>query len=223
MRARLSVIVPVLDAAPDLPNLLAGLMEGVEAGLIRELILSDGGSSDATAAIAEDVGALWCVGPPSRGGQLARGAAMAKGDWLFFLHADSMLPRGWSAAVLAQMDDGRPGYARLGFADGGLRGRIVSGWANLRARAFALPYGDQGLLISRGDYDAVGGFEDIPLMEDVAMSRALGRRLAMMPITLRTGAARYKKRGWFRQGARNLSLLLRYLAGACPEDLRRRY
>ncbi|SEK68031.1 transferase 2, rSAM/selenodomain-associated [Roseovarius nanhaiticus] len=223
MRARVSIIVPVLNSEAELPRLLPGLMEGVEAGLIRELILSDGGSSDATAEIAEEVGALWVTGPPTRGGQLARGAASAGGDWLMFLHADSQLPRGWSEAVLAQMADGRPGYARLAFDAGGLSARIVAGWANLRARLFALPYGDQGLLIARSDYDAVGGYPDIPLMEDVAMARALGRRLRQMPFTIRTGAGRYLRDGWLRRGARNLSLLLRYLGGADPEALRRRY
>ncbi len=223
MRAKLSVIVPVLDAEAGLPTLLAGLIEGVEAGLIRELILTDGGSVDATAEIAEEVGALWCAGPPSRGGQLLRGAALAGGDWLLFLHADSALPRGWVQAVLAQMADGRPGYFRLAFDGRGLPGRIVAGWANLRSRALRLPYGDQGLLISRAEYDAVGGYRDIPLMEDVAMARALGRRLTAMPALLCTSAARYRQQGWLRRGGRNLALLLRYLAGADPEDLRRRY
>ncbi|MFX0544994.1 TIGR04283 family arsenosugar biosynthesis glycosyltransferase [Roseovarius sp. S1116L3] len=223
MRARLSVIVPTLNAEPGLPALLAGLMEGVEAGLIRELIVSDGGSSDATATIAEEVGALWCAGPPSRGGQLRRGAALAGGDWLLFLHADSMLPQGWTQAVLAQMEDGRPGHFRLAFADGGLAGRIVAGWANLRARLFSLPYGDQGLLIAKDDYDVAGGYPDIPLMEDVAIARVLGRRLSMMPATICTSAARYRRDGWLRRGARNLALLLRYLAGADPHDLHRRY
>ncbi|WP_281966909.1 TIGR04283 family arsenosugar biosynthesis glycosyltransferase [Roseovarius nanhaiticus] len=223
MRARLSIIVPVLNSEAELPGLLPGLMEGVEAGLVREFILSDGGSSDATATIAEEVGALWVAGPPSRGGQLARGAARAGGDWLMFLHADSQLPRGWSDRVLAQMADGRPGHARLAFDAEGLPARVVAGWANLRARLFALPYGDQGLLIARSDYDAVGGYPDIPLMEDVAMARALGRRLRQMPFTIRTGAGRYLRDGWLRRGARNLSLLLRYLAGASPEALRRRY
>ncbi len=223
MRARLSVIVPVLDAEAALPTLLAGLMEGVETGLIREVILSDGGSRDATAEIAEEVGALWCAGPASRGGQLRRGVQMAGGDWLMILHADSALPRGWTRAVQDQMADGRPGYFQLAFSGGGLPGRIVAGWANLRSRIFHLPYGDQGLLISRADYDAVGGYRDIPLMEDVAMARALGGRLCLMPMPLRTSAARYQSEGWLRRGARNLTLLLRYLAGAAPEDLRKRY
>ncbi len=215
--------MPTRDAAVRLPVLLSGLMEGVESGLIRELIVSDGGSGDATARIAEEAGALWCEGPPSRGGQLRRGAELAGGEWLLFLHADTGLPVGWSGAVLTQMSDGRPGYFRLAFDARGLAPWLVAGWANLRSRLFHLPYGDQGLLISRIDYDAVGGYLDIPLMEDVAMARRLGARLSVMPLTVLTSATRYRREGWLRRGARNLSLLLRYLAGADPEDLRRRY
>ncbi len=217
------MIVPTRDAANGLPVLLSGLMEGVEAGLIRELIVSDGGSGDATARIAEGAGAIWCEGPPSRGGQLRRGVALAGGEWLLFLHADTGLPVGWSEAVVAQMGDGRPAYFRLAFDAQGLAPGLVAGWANLRSRLFHLPYGDQGLLISRSDYDAVGGYPDTPLMEDVAIARRLGARLRMMPLTVRTSASRYRQDGWLRRGARNLSLLLRYLAGADPEDLRRRY
>lgn len=223
MRARLSVIVPTLNGASALPALLGDLIEGLESGLIRELIISDGGSTDATLQIADDVGALLCEGPPSRGGQLRRGAGIAQGDWLLFLHVDTRLPPGWTGSVTAQMEDGRPGYFRLAFDACGMAPRIVAGWANLRSRMLNLPYGDQGLLIARTEYDAAGGFDDIPLMEDVAIAQLLGRRLCMMPHALRTGAVRYAEGGWARRGARNLWLLARYLAGADPEDLHRRY
>ena len=223
MRARLSVIVPVLNSAAELPALLGSLMEGLKTGLIRELILSDGGSTDATPRIAEEAGATWLIGPASRGGQLCRGAAAAGGDWLLFLHSDTVLPAGWTRAAEAQIADGRPGCFRLSFDAQGAAPRLVAGWANLRSRMFGLPYGDQGLLISRAEYDAAGGYPDIPLMEDVALARRLGRRLTMMPLAVRTSAARYRREGWVRRGGRNLWLLTRYLSGADPEALRKRY
>ena len=223
MRAALSVIIPTLNAAQGLPACLAALIEGLEAGLIRELILSDGGSGDATLQIADAVGAVIVQGAPSRGGQLRRGAQVAGGEWLLFLHADTVLPAGWTAAVRAQMDRGAPAAFRLSYDAAGVMPQIVSGWANLRSRYLGLPYGDQGLLVSRADYDATGGYPDIPLMEDVAMARALRGRIALLPLSVTTSAARYRRGGWLRRGTRNLILLIRYLCGADPARLAARY
>jgi len=223
MRAELSVVIPTLNAETGLPGCLASLMEGVEAGLIRELVISDGGSHDATLQIADEVGAHLVAGPPSRGGQLRRGVAETHGDWVLVIHSDSILPQGWSEAVMDQMQKAAPAYFRLRFDARGLAARWVASWANLRARYLGLPYGDQGLLIARQDYDAVGGYPDQPLMEDVALARALGRRLQMLPLTLTTSADKYQRDGWLRRGARNLGLLTRYLLGADPDRLARRY
>ena len=223
MRAPLSVVIPTINAADDLPGCLATLVEGLDSGLIRELIVTDGGSTDPTMELADKVGAEIVTGPPSRGGQLRRGAAAAQGTWLLVLHADSHLPQGWSAAVQAQMATGQPAIFRLRFDAEGLAPRMVARWANLRTRVFGLPYGDQGLLISKADYDAAGGFPDIPLMEDVAMARALRGRLRLLPLAVTTSAAKYQRDGWTRRGARNLGLLIRYLMGADPTQLARRY
>src|SRR6056297_428884 len=223
MRAKLSVVMPTLNATQGLARSLPALAEGLDAGLIRELIISDGGSTDPTLTIADEAGALVVSGPASRGGQLRRGADAATGEWLLFLHADTVLPPGWAEMVQDQISTGRPAYFRMRFDAAGLAPSLIAGWANLRARRFHLPYGDQGLLISRAEYDAVGGFRDIPLMEDVAMARALGARLQGLPGYVTTSADRYRRDGWMRRGARNLSLLLRYLMGADPERLARRY
>ncbi|EAP77735.1 TIGR04283 family arsenosugar biosynthesis glycosyltransferase [Roseovarius nubinhibens] len=222
MRAKLTVIIPTLNAEATLPVCLAALFEGVEAGLIRELLISDGGSGDATAQIADEVGAELVTGTASRGGQLRRGAAMARGEWLLILHADTRLAPGWSAAVAAAMAAGRPGYFKLRFDAPGLAPRLVAGWANLRARLFGLPYGDQGLLISRRAYEAAGGYPDIPLMEDVALVRKLPR-LTRIEAEALTGAEKYLRDGWLRRGAGNLWRLTRYLLGADPNRLARKY
>ncbi len=224
MPAKISIIVPTLNAAATLPRCLEALIEGLAEGLIRELIVSDGGSDDATLAIAEAAGAETLQGPASRGGQLRRGCATAKGDWLLILHADTVLAPGWAQMVAEHIDGAGGGAAwfRLEFAATGLMPRIVAGWANLRAGLFGLPYGDQGLLVSQADYLRAGGYPDQPLMEDVALVRALGR-LSGLAVTARTSAARYQRDGWLRRGAGNLWTLARYFAGTDPEELATRY
>ncbi|MEM6727961.1 MAG: TIGR04283 family arsenosugar biosynthesis glycosyltransferase [Pseudomonadota bacterium] len=221
MPAPLSIVIPTRNAARDLPGALGSLMEGLEAGMIRELIVSDGGSDDATLAIAEAAGADVLEGAPGRGGQLGRGAEAARAPWLLFLHADTQLAPGWPEAVARHIESGTPGYFWLRFRAPGLGARQTERWANLRSRVFGLPFGDQGLLISRGDYEAAGGFDDLPLMEDVA----LARRLTLRPIhhVATTAPDRYLAQGWYRRGAKNLLTLARYFLGASPAVLARKY
>ncbi len=223
MRAPLSVIVPTLNAEKTLPGCLETLMEGVKSGIIREVLISDGGSSDATLKIAKDAGCEVLTGPASRGGQLRRGADHAQGAWLWFVHADSRLSEGWCIAVISHMSQETAGYGRLKFDDTGFAARWVAGWANLRSRFLGLPYGDQSLLIPRTLYQNVGGFVDQPLMEDVAMARALRGKLHPLDISIQTSASRYQRAGWVRRGSKNLTLLIRYLLGASPETLAKSY
>lgn len=225
MQAPLSIVIPTLNAAPLLAATTSALMEGVEMGLVCELVLSDGGSTDETEQAARELGAVWVRGPRGRGGQLARGAAQTSAPWLLFLHADTRLASGWAGAVLDHMNEApeMAAYFRLTFRSRAPAARRVAAWANWRSRVFGLPYGDQGLLISRALYDAVGGYADQPLMEDVAIARALAGRLVALPVDARTSAARYEAEGWLRRGGRNLATLLRYRMGAHPETLARRY
>ena len=220
MPAPISVIIPTLNAATSLPGTVASLMEGVEAGLIRELVVTDGGSTDATRAVADEIGAVLVEGPASRGGQLRRGCDAARGDWLFVLHADTQLAAGWTEAGVRHMACRDAGWGRLRFDRGG---RIVAGWANLRSRVFGLPYGDQGLLVPRSLYRDVGGYPDQPLMEDVALARALRGRLRPLGVEAVTSSEKYRRQGWVRRGARNLWTLLRYSFGVSPARLAEGY
>jgi len=223
MRAPLSVIIPTLNAQDGLTRCLEALMEGLEAGLIRELIVTDGGSTDGTGALAQAWGAQVLQGPPSRGGQLRRGCAVAQGDWLLILHADSILQPGWAEAVHRHIViSPKAGWCKLRFDTGGVAAALVAGWANLRSTA-GLPYGDQGLLVSRVLYDEVGGYVDQPLMEDVALARALKGQLAPLGATVVTSAAKYQRKGWLRQGAGNLWTLVRYATGRDVEQLAKSY
>ncbi|MEM9989096.1 MAG: TIGR04283 family arsenosugar biosynthesis glycosyltransferase, partial [Pseudomonadota bacterium] len=166
----ISVIIPTLNAASSLPRTLASLLDANQHGVIREVIISDGGSVDQTKEVAHHAGATLIEGPKGRGSQLARGAAAAKGEWLLFLHADTQLEKGWQDEAMAFCQAScrrRAAVFRLQFDEKGWRPFLVAMGANFRARFLRLPYGDQGLLISRAHYDHSGGFADMPLMEDV--------------------------------------------------------
>ena len=223
MRAPISVVIPTLNAGEALPNCLNSLAEGLHAGLIRELVVSDGGSTDATLAVAEGAGAIVVQGASSRGGQLKRGVAATAGEWVLVVHADTALSPGWADTVDRVLL--RPGayYFRLRFDVSGFAPRWVAGWANLRSSLFRLPYGDQCLLLPRSLYDRVGGYRDIPLMEDVALVRALRADLHSLPADAITSSEKYRRQGWLRRGARNLWTLTRYFAGRDPGALAAAY
>ncbi|MEM7423059.1 MAG: TIGR04283 family arsenosugar biosynthesis glycosyltransferase [Pseudomonadota bacterium] len=226
MTAPVSVIIPVLNAAERLGPCLGILGEALFDGLICEVILADGGSSDGIAVVAEETGAHLVVSAPGRGTQMAAGARTARGTWLLFLHADTCPGPTWATAVRSHISahPDRAGYFGHAFDDSSVAARIVSGWANTRSALFGLPYGDQGLLIRRRVYEEAGGFPEIPLMEDVALVRTLGRRrLRRLGEIAVTSADRYRSEGWLRRGGRNLGTLARFLTGADPAGLARRY
>ena len=225
MRAPLSVIIPTLNSTEVLGPTAASLMEGVDAGVVRELVISDGGSSDAIARVAEDLGAVFVGGQRGRGSQLAAGARAANGSWMLFMHADTQIEAGWSSIVRSHMSSSPElaGYFRLRFRSSGVAPRLVAAWANFRSRKLGLPYGDQCLLISRNHYDRIGGYSDIPLMEDVEMVRRLEGKLRMLDCDALTSASRYLEEGWFQRGSRNLTTLAKYLLGASPESLVKGY
>lgn len=222
MRAPISVVIPTLNAADGLPACLAALVEGLEAGLIREVILSDGGSTDATMAVAQAWGAEVVQGAPSRGKQLKDGCAAAQGDWLLVVHADSILQPGWSLAAMKHMQSRKAGWFQLQFDAKGLAAKIVAGWANMRSR-WGLPYGDQGVLLPKTLYAQCGGYLDQPLMEDVALARRLSKHLAPIDAVIVTSAAKYQAQGWGRRGLRNLWTLIRYFCGVAPAKLAAAY
>jgi rSAM/selenodomain-associated transferase 2 len=222
---QISVVIPTLDAAEDLPQALAPL---AGSRRIREIIVSDGGSRDDTMTIAGGEGARVVAGPPGRGTQLAAGAAVASGEWLLFLHADCRVMAGWEHAVAAFLAapaaSDRAGYFALALDDPDPAARRLERLVAWRCRALALPYGDQGLLIARSLYDAVGGFAAIPLMEDVDLVRRLGRqRLAPIGATVISSARRYRGAGYVRRPLRNLFCLSLYLAGVPPRRIARLY
>ncbi len=161
---------------------------------------------------------------PRAAGNCGAGSPARAGDWLLVLHADTVLSRGWTEAVRAHLETPeQAGWFRLAFDQQGPAAWAVAGWANLRSRLLGLPYGDQGLLVHRDLYAAVGGYPDQPLMEDVALARRLRGRLSALDAVAVTSAAKYRRQGWLRRGGRNLWTLLRYAAGTPPERLAAAY
>lgn len=224
MSAPFSIIIPTLNAGAELPETLNSLLPGLAQGLIAELIISDGGSEDDTLQIAKDAGAVVVSGGNGRGEQLKRGADIAKADWLIFLHADTHLPEVWPGALGVHIAGTSEAAAfKLTFRSKSLMAKFTAWWANMRSHIFGLPYGDQGLVISRRLYDEVGGFSSQPLMEDVDMSLKLRNNLKLLDEYVSTSASRYEDQGWIIRGTGNLWTLLRYWLGVPPEKLAKRY
>ncbi len=220
----LSIVIPTLNEAARLPATLAALGGGPQ----MEIVISDGGSEDGTVALAQEAGARIVAGSRGRGAQLAAGAAAAAGDRLLFLHADTRLGAGWQSGADAFVADPRnrqrAGYARFRLDDPDPRARTLEARVAWRCRRFGLPYGDQGLLIGRDFYRALGGYRPIPLFEDVDLVRRIGRRrLVPLDIDAITGADRFVRAGYRRRSAANLILLSLYFFGVPPAWLARLY
>ena len=223
MSQKLSVVIPTLNTQHVLPSTLESLMEGVFAGVIGDLVIVDGGSTDATINIAKELGATFLATKPSRGEQIFAGVSACKCDWVLILHADSRLSQGWAELIPAAPDPEQAYYFKMQFDAVGFAAWWVAKWANLRSKIFALPYGDQGILIHKNLLASLGDYPTAPLMEDVILARKLGRRLTALPITITTSAEKYIAQGWLRRGVRNLTLLFQFMLGTTPEALYKKY
>lgn len=227
----ISIIIPTLNAEDSLAATLTALVPAVVDGILREVIVVDGGSSDRTLRIAEAAGVEVVRAASGRGQQLAAGARAARGSWLLFLHADTVLETGWeseAATFMERVDIGqRPTSAaafRLALDDLGFKPRMVEAGVSLRCTLFRLPYGDQGLLLPASLYRRIGGYRDLAIMEDVDIVRRLGRqRLVVFRSRALTSAMRYKRDGYFMRVGRNLACLTLYFLRASPRRIARLY
>jgi rSAM/selenodomain-associated transferase 2 len=226
----LTVVIPTLNAASRLPLCLEALVAPAVSGLVTEVIVVDGGSEDDSVAIADGFGATVLTAPPGRGGQLKKGAEAARGDWLLFLHADTVLEPGWADEALGLIKKNiyAAGVFTLAFDARGLAPRLVAGGAMIRTMALKSPYGDQGLLISCACYQEIGGYHDIPLFEDVDIVQRLIRVKEPMALHIFrskavTSTERYRRQGYLRRVVKNAILLARFHMGASPEKLAAEY
>jgi rSAM/selenodomain-associated transferase 2 len=216
-----SVVIPTLNAAETLPATLAALGAA-------EVVVADGGSSDATVELAGAAAASVVRSPTGRGPQLAAGAEAANGQWLLFLHADTVPTGDWLAQVTAFVTDPANGERAAAFRFAidmpGAGARRLERWVAWRCRVLALPYGDQALLIGKEFYREIGGYRALPLMEDVDLVRRIGRaRLVLLDATMFTSGRRYRQSGLARRGLRNLACLGLYFLGLPPRLIARLY
>lgn len=218
MAPLVSLVVPVLGDTPAVARLLRGSRPDPRV----ETLVVDGGADPKLDDLTNgrpDVRVLRCR--PGRGHQMNAGAAAASGHWLLFLHADSVLPPEWLSALPEAGSPVVGGWFRFALDDPAWQARWLERAVAWRVRLLRLPYGDQGYFVTRTLFHALGGFDDIPLMEDVAFVRRLVRAgpVIELPLPLVTSARRWRADGWLRRSARNLVLVSLYFAGVRPARL----
>lgn len=214
---KLSVVVPTLNEELFLATTLEAIPKNAE------VIVSDGGSVDETVAIAKRRGARVISGDRGRARQMNRGAETAAGDVLLFLHADCALgPKAMSQIQVALRDAAVVG----GSFPMSIRGaswslRLIAATANARARFLKMPYGDQAIFVRRREFDAIGGFPEIPFLEDVALVRSLKRhgKLVCLNETVTTGARHWERLGPVTTTLLNWTMVTLYLLGVPPDKL----
>jgi rSAM/selenodomain-associated transferase 2 len=222
-----SLVVPVADDQAAAERLLPQIRPDPRV----EVILADGGGNPRLATIVrsrEDVRLVHS--PRGRARQMNAGAAAAHGDWLIFVHADSTLPTGWldifiDATTVSEAAGICGGWFRFALDDPAWQARVVESGVRWRVRRFRLPYGDQGLFVRRHIFNALGGYRELPLMEDVEFVRRLVAAGAVveLPVAIVTSARRWRADGWLRRSLLNITLVLLYFAGVNPERLARWY
>ena len=214
---KLSVILPTLNEERALPQALASVPPGAE------VIVADGQSVDRTREVAARHGARVINGEPGRGAQMNRGAKQAGGDTLLFLHADCALGPGAGPAIEKALSDGRVvgGSFRLRIQPGGIALALVSLGSDLRARWLRLPYGDQALFVRRRTFDELGGYREIPIMEDVELVKRLRKRgrLKHLSANVTTSPRHWQRLGPVLTTLLNWFAVAAFTLGAPPSRL----
>jgi rSAM/selenodomain-associated transferase 2 len=227
MSPLVSVIIPVL-ADRDMAR---AVIDQIPVDLRVEVIVAEAGQAPGPGPLSHGRTDVKLIPTrPGRGSQMNAGAEIARGEWLFFVHADSGLPAGWldlfEATVRARSGpEVVGGWFQFALDDPAWQARLIERGVAWRVRFLRLPYGDQGLFVRRRTFVALGGYRDIALMEDVELVRRLvdAGPVVEVPRPITTSARRWRRDGWFRRSARNLTLLSLYFCGVPPRVLARWY
>ena len=222
---RLSIVIPVLNEADGIAFFLDSLQSMRHAG--HELIVVDGGSSDATLQHAAPLADRIIRSPRGRAQQMNAGAAVASGEVILFLHADSIFPVGGAAAIAEALGASGRGWGRFNIRLTGDRFlfRTIEWFMNMRSRLTGIATGDQGIFVERQFFESIGGFPAIPLMEDIALSARLKRieRPICLHATIMTSSRRWERHGAWRTIWLMWRLRYAYWRGADPSALAQRY
>jgi rSAM/selenodomain-associated transferase 2/rSAM/selenodomain-associated transferase 1 len=214
----ITVVIPALN---EEENVASAVSSAASEG--SEVIVADGGSTDATREVARSSGARVVRSSRGRARQMNAGVAAASGDILVFLHADTTLPEGYALHVRRALR--RPGVAGGAFRFGvdleGRRYRILERLVNWRSRALSLPYGDQALYMRRVEFNRLGGFRNLPVMEDVDLVRRLRHagRIAICPASIMTSGRRWREAGGLSTTLSDLLAICSYFGGIPPAQI----
>jgi rSAM/selenodomain-associated transferase 2 len=223
----ISVIIPVLNEADGINGLVSHLRD-LEAGKDIEIIVVDGDPAGCTIKAIHDAGVVTAIGERGRAVQMNRGAALAEGDILLFLHADTLLPRNAFTRIHEAFQEA--GYM-AGCFDLGIRAartmfRITECYVALRTRITRIPFGDQAIFIRREYFERIGGYREFPIMEDVELMRRVRRRgdvICVIPEKALTSARRWEREGVLFTTFRSWMLQTLYCCGVSPKHLARFY
>lgn len=218
----ISIVIPAFNEAPFiLRTIETSKNDNVE------IIVADGGSTDKTRELVIDAGVKVIKCSRGRGGQLNEGVHQASGKIIIFLHADTILPKGFVSEVITLLSKPNTiaGAFRLGITGRNWALGIVSLFANLRSIFFQLPYGDQAIFILKDQFQRIGGFPDIPIMEDYALILRLKKlgRIAISPKAVKTSGRRWDKLGYIRTLLINQAMIIGYHIGVPVDKLKRFY
>ncbi len=219
----ISVIIPTLNEEPNLSRTLESLGQHPNT----EILVVDGGSDDRSCEIARHFGAVVLESPRGRARQMNHGAGAASGEVFLFLHADTLLPETWTERIRVALEDPRVlGGAFSFMVEGNSFGlRMIERLTNFRARRFSLPYGDQGIFVRSCVFREMGGFPNLPIMEDFEFMRRLRDRgtIRILPDCAVTSRRRWERLGILRTTAVNQAVIVGYYMGVAPEKLARFY
>ena len=220
---RISVILPVLNEE----SVIAISLQALRSLMPHEVIVVDGGSTDRTRAICEQPGVKVLTSEPGRARQMNCGAKQATGDVLLFLHADTTLPASALQDVSVAMRDPHCPGGRFDLEIAGAHWmlKVIARLINYRSRMTRVATGDQALFVRRAVFETMGGFQDIPLMEDIALCRALKRfgPIACLQTRVITSGRRWERHGVWRTVIKMWALKVCYLAGVSPQRLKQFY